>query len=519
MGHKNSKVTTTTYTNPTMRYLSDAFKNNNSTDALKVIEAVKENIGWFAPDSTFIGSLKVINPNIKYIAGIYNAVTKQNHNKYIKNSHNGDTFNSNPTKYKLKIDNIKPVWLAYLFTISDIITKDFIVRYKDFNVEQSNWTQVFEELFKLSHCSLDDELFGVPVHRFIINDNHSYGFKIPQWFNCYTDLIKNSNIMFENYTQTDNNTTYDIIEWCIYKDLYKILEALLTHKKALATLINKKPYLHIIEDMCYSLNNKQHFIKLLIAHGQEVYTYHNNMSVFQHALNKGSYISLMYYLANYKVLAHLDQEENIIFRIVQETDNYTDLLSLILTQVVDDNATQLLLTKDTTTPFHIACRSHKCVYAKLILNAAIKLNITKTLLRLTDQNVRTPLHVACREGREETIIMLLKTDLDNTYMDDTRDTILHSLLHNKKIMRQVPNVLKLINLIPKETLTKIINNKNKDDNTALHMVYNNLEISKLLVTLGADITIKNSKGLTPLQLAYNNNYIDIATELHKFARR
>lgn len=105
----------------------------------------------------------------------------------------------------------------------------------------------------------------------------------------------------------------------------------------------------------------------------------------------------------------------------------------------------------------------------------------------------TALHYACRLGKEDTVIDLLKQGANTNTKDNAGWTPLHEAVQNGRL-----NLVKL--LIQYNTLIDVPGQGNE---TPLHEAvrYNLKEIAEILVKHGADIKAMNCKGETPIQLA------------------
>ncbi len=112
------------------------------------------------------------------------------------------------------------------------------------------------------------------------------------------------------------------------------------------------------------------------------------------------------------------------------------------------------------------------------------------LLNFRDENGRTPLHWACREGYERVVEYLINEGADVNIRDNNNVLPMHSIaIHGPTYIADL--------LIKKGT---DINVQSRSGYTPLHYAahYNQLDIAKLLVEKGADVHIRDQYGRTPL---------------------
>ncbi len=328
--------------NPTLQHMYDAFQSNNSAYALEVINSIKDNIGSFDKDSTFVGSIEQHslipsnnNNNSDYvlfccIENLFSLLGFDISNYIRKNN----TTIVKPDKWysycTVDISNIKPVWLAYLFITYDLVKES-----------TTNWAGVFKQLVLLSNCKLDDKVFGVPVYRLIINsatvseetNKHLYDvMKNPHmlhYFNEFATVMVNSQHMdFSSLVIRDSTGDYDVITYCIVKDIYHVLDDLLAYNTTTEKLINTKHYLHLLEDT--KVTNKVRYIKLLIEKGgQDIFAKKEDASSFQYALSKGSYDSIFYYFKSWNIIKHFNENDDIVCGLLEQKWEEEKLVQLL----------------------------------------------------------------------------------------------------------------------------------------------------------------------------------------------
>ncbi|KAG8480409.1 hypothetical protein CXB51_025065 [Gossypium anomalum] len=151
-------------------------------------------------------------------------------------------------------------------------------------------------------------------------------------------------------------------------------------------------------------------------------------------------------------------------------------------------------------PLHIAVRKgHKEMALRF-------LEIDKHLVRVRGKKGKTPLHYLCKVGNQ---LGLLDTFLEaspDCLQDVTikNRTALHIAIQNNRL-----DVLQL--LIPtlkrKDYYWEVVNRKDKDGNTALHIaaIHNQPKMLKILLNCKADKHATNQFGLTALGIAQQHN--------------
>ncbi|KAA3481743.1 E3 ubiquitin-protein ligase MIB1-like isoform X2 [Gossypium australe] len=151
-------------------------------------------------------------------------------------------------------------------------------------------------------------------------------------------------------------------------------------------------------------------------------------------------------------------------------------------------------------PLHIAVRKGHTEMALRFLE------IDKHLVRVRGKKGKTPLHYLCKVGNQ---LGLLDTFLEaspDCLQDVTIEnrTALHIAIQNNRL-----DVLQL--LIPtlkrKDNYWEVVNRKDKDGNTALHIaaIHNQPKMLKILLNCKADKHATNQVGLTALGIAQQHN--------------
>ncbi|TYI62598.1 hypothetical protein E1A91_D10G256400v1 [Gossypium mustelinum] len=152
-------------------------------------------------------------------------------------------------------------------------------------------------------------------------------------------------------------------------------------------------------------------------------------------------------------------------------------------------------------PLHIAVRKgHKEMALRF-------LEIDKHLVRVRGKKGKTPLHYLCKVGNQLGLLDPFLEASPDCLQDVTikNRTALHIAIQNNRL-----DVLQL--LIPtlkrKDYYWEVVNRKDKDGNTALHIaaIHNQPKMLKLLLNCKADKHATNQVGFTALGIAQQHNY-------------
>jgi ankyrin repeat protein len=146
-----------------------------------------------------------------------------------------------------------------------------------------------------------------------------------------------------------------------------------------------------------------------------------------------------------------------------------------------------------------------------IHNAALNGDLSKvkellakdpSLLNAANDVGRTPLHVAANSGHAELAAWLIKEGADvNRHESSYQLTPLHLAVWNGHL--EVTRLLL--------THGADVQAREKDNETALYYVKNNLALAKLLVAKGLKVRdTKSSAGNTPFSIAVGRGYLDVA---------
>ena len=186
------------------------------------------------------------------------------------------------------------------------------------------------------------------------------------------------------------------------------------------------------------------------------------------------------------------------------------------------------------TPLHIACSKppHSCELAKLLLekgadtscldlkgyspvHTAVRRHDGIEYLKLLFQykadpscpgpNGDTPLHIACKNILKDVVSLLLTYNADTSCTDASGNTPLHiaCMCSHVRLMDEIISML-----LHNNASTKCVN---ATGDTPLHLacrMESNHAINEL-ITFGADITCKNSRGQTPIQATQSFDIIKI----------
>ncbi len=512
----------------TTQHLFDAFKSNNSDDALKIIKFIKSGVITYNPETTFKGSLDISQPIINYRPDgdqYYYRNTRTKLFSYVEALL--EAINVEISNYikkdQLYVQNVKPVWLAYIFIIYDQVTAKLIYEKVNSSKTKTNWQTVFTELAEISDCKVNDTIFGSTILDILCNEivvsNSSYesnnifycvqGAKFPVYLHAFHKIIKNSQIDVKSC---------DIISVFLNKDKYEFLKDFLEFTGAI-NLINSRLYLHLLENMPSS-SNKEKYIELLVKYGQDLFAQDaDGKYCFQLAVEKNNRLSFMYYFKNFNIIKHFDTVLSFLLTTYQSDK---DTLSCIIKQAVETKHDIFTKKYKGTYPLHIACamKSQPPIILE-IYNAATTLNLP--VMQLVDEKGRTPLHIMC-ENADKTILDLnVFPAID--IADNQGNTILHLLASN--INSYTYLILDRLIMVAKQKGINIVNSKNFDGQTVVHILASNTTKAQSeytiatigkLHSIGADLLVKNKKEQTVIDIAFkkkNYDLVDKITELTK----
>ncbi|AEJ19232.1 Ankyrin [Gracilinema caldarium DSM 7334] len=260
-------------------------------------------------------------------------------------------------------------------------------------------------------------------------------------------------------------------------------------------------------------------VQLLLERKADVNVKDSSGTTPLHEAARGGYLDIMQLLIRSGALVNAqDAKGNSALHIVMPTIVRKDGMKLLL----DNGANPNLKDNHGEAPLHL------CVALDMGKDIADLL-----VLRGADVNIRntkgeTPLHIAVKFNRSDYILFLLSRQAD-IFADDTEGKTPFDLalaINNSALTELITQetVLKsdnkgntllhiaTINSAPVKIIAQIIDNKgsvqsrNKAGDTALHFAVelDEREIGELLITRGADIFAVNSKGESPLYLAFKD---------------
>jgi ankyrin repeat protein len=234
--------------------------------------------------------------------------------------------------------------------------------------------------------------------------------------------------------------------------------------------------------------------------------------------------------------------------------NYCEVITLCL----DGADVNVQNETDGKTPLHIAALKGDLPLIKFLLTHP-KIDINSL-----DDNQLTPIYCAAEKGHKEIVSILLEKKADFTIPDGNQLSVLHLLSEqgNKALVKLMIEKYEAdintttvteetclhfaaknqhISLIqylierdqmerkalqksegaPEEVdFTQFLNWQDSEGQTALHKVFQNqkvdLEVAKLLVSSGAEISIEDNKGETPLEHASEKEKSTLMIEARKF---
>eukprot|EP01102_Stenamoeba_stenopodia_P018824 TRINITY_DN696_c0_g1_i1.p1 TRINITY_DN696_c0_g1~~TRINITY_DN696_c0_g1_i1.p1 ORF type:complete len:798 (+),score=192.75 TRINITY_DN696_c0_g1_i1:215-2608(+) len=211
---------------------------------------------------------------------------------------------------------------------------------------------------------------------------------------------------------------------------------------------------------------------------------------------------------------------------------YGELVSVVKDMVADNRSWVDEEDVAGWTPFVIAVSKGNMELFRLFLAMGASYSIK------TAQDY-TPVMIACNNGYEQIVRELLEIGVDCSIQShQSMDTALHMAIKNKhkEIVKQLLNPPSNTSTI--QSKTNLLSITNKIGSIPLHVAVasGDIEIVKLLLSLGSDANAKRGDGYTPLHLAAIQNNIEIAkllvgctdinsesrfgtTPLHEAARR
>ena len=203
-------------------------------------------------------------------------------------------------------------------------------------------------------------------------------------------------------------------------------------------------------------------------------------------------------LLSYKANVNSTKDDGSTALYVASQENNLDVVDLLLKSDADVNLSQ----NEGASPLYIASYAgHHSVVKSLIKSKA---NIDKAM---TDG--ATPLYISCQQGHREIAQTLLYSGAKNL-RGINNQTILHIASWNN-----LHDIVKLI-LSTDKGQTMINDTANEFNETPISLAVQfegDLELVKILIKEGADLTLEGTFGRTPIQWAIQKNKSNIAKYL------
>lgn len=159
-------------------------------------------------------------------------------------------------------------------------------------------------------------------------------------------------------------------------------------------------------------------------------------------------------------------------------------------------------------PLHIAAEagSLDCVLA------LSKLPEFATHVDERDESAMTPLHLAASNGHTKTCELLISKGSDVTTTEAKKSTALH--------MAVKAGSLKTVQALLNCLLPSTLDERDLEENTPLHVAcrYNRVDIAQFLLDKGADVTARNARKMTCLEIAIEWEYAEAAKTLVRHPR-
>ncbi len=459
-------------TSTTMTLLFNAFKKNRWEDALHIVNLIKIKKLEFDPSATFKGLIPITQTHA--YDGYDFSTVEINIFSYIDSFCKGCGYDISDYIFKdsdmfsddddivykkcfVDIESIKPVWLAFIFSIFD-------------KVMGSKWIDVFNELVLLSTCTLNDRIFRIPVYKLLVMKKHDYYFKcqIVKFNESFKQIAKNSKeFNLADLTIHNGRISCNIVAYLILIDNYTLLYHLLQNLQHVNECINKYSLLHLIED---SNVDKVKYIELLVSVGANIFAKTTDMYCFEKAVKNKNYDSAIFYFKKYKIVPLLvDTTKRLIHTILKSDPSKNKqaqlLLKTILKQAVDENIPDVITCPyNQTHPLNIAC-TYGVDVAKIFTDAGNKLGLNNMTSGI-DKHKNTPIVTAC---------------LDKNY-----------------------NMVRFLLTVATETKADIMSQTDDEGNTPLHIAYhkNYLPLIRMLSNLNrVNFSAQNNVGDTVLHIA------------------
>lgn len=208
-------------------------------------------------------------------------------------------------------------------------------------------------------------------------------------------------------------------------------------------------------------------------------------------------IAMVELLLQYKADPNVSNEEQYrnshLHKVIINNDIQSSDKALIVNLLIDNQADINAENKDGNPPLHLAIEKEGLKVVEVFIERKANINAR-------NKDGHTPLHLATKMLDLDIIGILLKNGADINKKDFSGNSAFHLAVKDR------PDyvVEKLLDIIPNTNVNKVVNNKNDDGDTPLHLAARKGKFNtvKILVQSGADINACNKKDNTPLLEAF-----------------
>ncbi|KAK7074366.1 hypothetical protein SK128_009451 [Halocaridina rubra] len=190
----------------------------------------------------------------------------------------------------------------------------------------------------------------------------------------------------------------------------------------------------------------------------------------------------------------------------------------VLKMLIGNGADATAIDEDGYTPLHVAVENNNDdVVDELLKHQENKNENFSDLLDVPNNAQKTSLHFAAHTGNLDIFKRLLEAGADITAIDKDGFTPLHIAVATEK--DHIVHEIVMFEKIKRESCCDLINATNNIQKTPLHFAAHagNVNVLKLFLNNGGDITLKDKDGYTPLHVAIANGRELIVKELVLFA--
>jgi hypothetical protein len=280
--------------NQTMIDLLDTFINNNPSEALEIVKSINNGIVEYKEGSCFKG----------YITG--NCIEKFHTDCRMSDQYN-DYFKHSRNLYSMSIHNVKPLVLAYFYTVFHIYEKkEYIENRHKMGIIGETWIIVIKEMIKTSKFNVNvitDQIFGKPLINLMLESNVYFD------SNDETSICRPfsyDHIVFEKLL-SNVKLSVDMFKKCLLLDIEEL--KLVLEKCEYKHLFLEYNFLYFVErntelsrggiHYAYSLsfNKSRQIIKLLQKYGQseDIKNSDENLYCHEFALSLKHYDTFLVY--------------------------------------------------------------------------------------------------------------------------------------------------------------------------------------------------------------------------------